>query len=258
VSDRLGRFRHLEGPRAEREPSEAAAPSAHAGRFEGVERPAGGAPVAAPRTGARLERFGPDADPVLELVDTDGRRPFTRCLRCGMDSNVLATECPGCAARLDTEAQRAFDERFWAARQAEAAREAAAEAERRAIQERALAEDARARRALGETLAREVGAQERRRLDAAEGRPWGGLGGRTWGGGWSGAYDPTPLGVRLLRLLPPPWRVPAGALAAVAVVGLVGAGLLGVGGARGPLLGVGAFLALLLLAPPRRLSRWWW
>ena len=88
-------------------------------------------------------------------------------MRCGMDHDVFATECTGCGASLDTEPQRAFNERLWAARQEEAAREAAAEAERaRAAGRRRGRARGLAARAMGEALAREVGARERRRLDA--------------------------------------------------------------------------------------------
>jgi hypothetical protein len=171
VSDPLDRFRHLEAPRRERADPAAPAPeSPHAERFDGVERPAAGAPPPAPGTGARLDRFGPEPDPVLELVDTDGQRPFNRCMRCGADSNVFATACPGCGASLDTEEQRAFNERLFAARQADAARDAASAAERRELRDRAEAEDAGLRRAAAEELAREVGKQERRRLEAEEWR----------------------------------------------------------------------------------------
>ncbi|BDG03879.1 hypothetical protein [Anaeromyxobacter oryzae] len=262
MNDRLGRFRHLEGPRTERDDPATPAPTASAERFEGVERPAGGAPVAAPRTGARLDRFGPEPDPVIELVDTEGQRPFTRCIRCGMDSNVFATTCPGCGASLDTEEQRSFNERLWASRQAEAAREAAASAERQALQAAEAEEDARTRRAMAESMAREVGDLERRRLDAEEGRWSGGRWGGGWGrGGWAGEYDPTPLGLKLLRLLPGPgWQLAAAAVAVLVVGGLVISGLSGtLHGRRGPLVGLGIFLAVVLLTPPgRRWRRWWW
>jgi hypothetical protein len=171
---RLPRFLHLERPRAA--PADEADPSpATAERFEGVERPtAANAPVAPRSSGAELERFGPDPEPSIELVETAaGVRPFTRCMRCGTDHGVFATECSSCAASLDTDAQRDFNERLWARRQEEAAREAAAAAERKVLADRADAEAAAARRAMGEELAREVGRRERERL-RAEG----------FGGGW--------------------------------------------------------------------------
>jgi len=174
---RLRRFLHLERPRAD------AAGPAHPGgetaeRFEGVERP-GPAPEAPRTSGAELDRFGPEPPPRIELVEAaSGERPFTRCMRCGMDHNVFATECGGCGASLDTAAQREFNEKLWAKRQEEAAREARAASERNEIQARADSELAAARRAMGEALAREVGRRERRRLGVEEwqsGDGWGGL-----------------------------------------------------------------------------------
>jgi hypothetical protein len=207
---RLSRFLHLErarpaGPTAE-PAREGTGPTEE--RIAGVERP-GPAPAAAVRsvTGARLERFGPEPEPGIELVETDGRRPFTRCRRCSMDNNVFATTCQGCGLGLDTPEQREFDERFWAARAAEGEQEARAAAERQELRDRAEAEEAHARRAMGEAIAREVGESERHRLDG-----W-------WGPDRSLARR-TPLGLRLARhYLDQRWRLPA----------FLGAVLLGLG-----------------------------
>jgi len=162
----LRRFLHIERSRAERAGGEAEAAPATAERFETVERP-GARDAEPPRSsGAELDRFGPEPAPTIELVDTAaGERPFTRCMRCGMDHNVFATECSGCTASLDTTAQREFNEQLWARRQEEAARDAAREAARRALRAGDDAELAASRRAMGEEIAREVGARERRRLD---------------------------------------------------------------------------------------------
>jgi hypothetical protein len=248
---RLRRFLHLERPRAERPDGpgdDADATPGTAERFEGVERPGGAGPAAPRSSGQDLGRFGPEPEPSIELVEADAaERPFTRCMRCGMDHNVFATACTGCGASLDTEEQRAFNERLWAKRREDAAREAATAAERRALQARAEAELAASRRAMGEELAREVGRRERARLGTD------GL-----GGGWTDdadGYGGPPLGWRLLSRLPD-WRWQAGAL---------GGGVLAVGGlfAYGrtghP---VATFLAVLLvvvLAVPRwRTRRRWW
>jgi hypothetical protein len=174
---RLRRFLHLERARAERPDGDAdddATPGT-AERFGGVERPGAAGPAAPRSSGQDLGRFGPEPEPSIELVEADaGERPFTRCMRCGMDHGVFATECSGCGASLDTEDQRAFNEQLWARRQEDAAREAAASAERRELQARAEAELAASRRAMGEELAREVGRRERERLDAEGlGRGWG-------------------------------------------------------------------------------------
>jgi hypothetical protein len=188
---RLRRFLHIERSRAER-PGDAPGPAGdHAGRFGTVERPTP-APADPPASGAELGRFGPEPQPPLELATpAAGARPFTRCMRCGMDHGVLATECAGCGARLDTGPQREFNDRLWARRQEEAAGEARAAEERRARAARDAAELERARRAMGEELAREVGRRERLRLDGELGPD-----AAAWGALWR-------LLRRLLRLSPP-------------------------------------------------------
>ena len=239
---RLRRFLHLErarpaGPTAE-PARDGADPTGE--RIAGVERPpAAAAGPRRPRTGAQLDRFAADPEPRLELVDAEGRRPFTRCRRCSADNNVFATTCGGCGLALDTAEQHAFDERFWAARQAEAEREARVEAERAELRARAEAEDARARRAMGEALAREVGDRERGRL-----RGWGG-----WRepAGRSGEWNP--LGLRLVRRIPDArWHLPAmavssGLAASLAAYGIHGHSLFLF------LLGAGALAVLLVHVP---------
>jgi len=247
----LRRFLHLERPRSER--ADDADPSpATAERFEGVERP-GPSPEAPRSTGADLDRFGPEPPPSIELVEAGpGERPFTRCMRCGMDHNVFATGCSGCGASLDTEAQREFNEKLWARRQEEAAREARAEGERRELQARSAAELAQARRAMGEEIAREVGERERWRLGGADGG-WGSSAG--WGGGLGGGgFDGVPLGLRLLRRLPG-WRWQLGALGVAG--GAVGA-LFAIGryGHPGALLAALAIVVVLAVPPGWRRRRW--
>ncbi len=245
---RLRRFLHLERPRSGRTDDGDPSPGT-VERFDGVERP--GARPAAPRSsGADLDRFGPEPEPSIELVEAGaGERPFTRCMRCGMDHNVFATECSGCGASLDTAAQRGFNETLWARRQEDAAREARAEAERRELQARAEAELAGARRAMGEELAREVGRRERGRLGAEE---WDrGLGGL--GGGSDSGYGGPPLGLRLLRALPD-WRWQLGAIA-IAVGVVAGLAALGRAGHPGALVAA-IFLALLLVVPRWRTRDW--
>jgi hypothetical protein len=253
VADRrLGRFLHLERPR----PPDAGGddpdpPPPVGGRFEGLERPRGAGPVPAaapPRTGVQLDRFGPEPEPSLELVDTEGTPPFTRCMRCGADSNFLATECAGCGASLDTREQREFSERFWAERQAESEREARAEAERRENAARAEGEEARARRAMAEELAREVGELERRRIAVEEGGFGLGLGG-----------DHRPLALRLIGLIPDPrWQVAAALVCAALVLGLVVHGITGMAHHhRNPSLAVGILLLVVLALPGGAWRRRW-
>lgn len=190
----LRRFLHLERPRDRAAPDPAPAPDAagRAARFEAVQRPDAAPAEAAPATGARLERFGADPGPSLQLLDTAGRPPFTRCLGCGMDSHALTVTCPGCGAALDTPEQRAADERLWAERVRQAEQESRDAAARREALARDEAEQAHTRRALAEAMAREVGERERRRLEAE------GLGG-------GGALE---LGARVLRALGGRWRRP--------------------------------------------------
>jgi hypothetical protein len=187
MTGRLRRFLHLEKPRAG-SGAETRAPGPRAAeRFAAVQRPrAGEAP--ARRTGAALDRFGREPDPAIELVQVEaGARPFTRCMRCGMDHGRFAAECTGCGASLGTDEQRAFNEALWVRQGEEAERERRAAAERRVLAERASEEDARARRGAAEELARAVGDRERRRIEAEERRlgRWRGLDG---GGGFSGGY----------------------------------------------------------------------
>jgi hypothetical protein len=166
----LDRFRRIE--RSRQEPPAPAVDPETAERIESVERP-GRTPGAPSSSGADLDRFAPPPPPPIELVETDAdQRPFTRCMRCGMDHNVFATECAGCGASLDTQAQRDFNERLWRQRQGEREVEARMAAEREELRARAEAELAASRRAMGEALAREVGERERARLSRD------GLGGR--------------------------------------------------------------------------------
>jgi len=249
MSDALGRFRHLERPRADRGDPAGGDPAATPGRFAGLEAPTGRGSSAPARSGAQLDRFRPEPEPRIELAEPDGRQPFTRCMRCGMDSSALATECPGCTASLDTPAQRSFNEALWAAFQAEAAREAQALAERQAAQERVAAENAALRRSAYENLARDVGDAERRRLG-------GGLDlGLTWRWWRDGLPPPHPrsIALRILAALPGRRaRITVGLLLAAGLLGLAIAGLGSVAhGGRGAL-GLAIVLAALLLVP-----RWW-
>jgi hypothetical protein len=175
---RLRRFLHLERPRQERGAEPAAPDPGTAGRFGGVERPGDRPAPPEPRSsGAQLGRFGPEPERGLELAEAaPDRRPFTRCMACGMDHNLGATQCSTCGATLATDEVRAYNDRLWAERQEQAAREAAEGAALREARARAEAEYAEARRAMGEELARQVGDRERRRLDAELGElDWGPL-----------------------------------------------------------------------------------
>jgi hypothetical protein len=237
---RLSRFLHLERARSTG-PAEAEPSTGTAERFEGVQQP-GRAPEAPRSSGADLDRFGPEPPPRVDLLETaSDAQPFKRCMRCGMDHGVFATACTNCGERLDTPAQREFNEKLWGSRREEAAREEAASAERRVLAERAQAEMARAQRAMGEELAREVGDRERLRLRVEGG---------SWGGGSESSLS-APIGLRLLRALPD-WRWQLGAAASsLAVLG--GLTAVGLSGHPGALLAA-ILLGILLFVPGWRVD----
>ena len=84
-----------------------------------------------PVPASSTDRFRPPPERPLETADErKGAQPFIRCFSCQMDNTIYAATCQNCAAELDTPAQRAFNEKLWAERQAQA------EAERREIAER--------------------------------------------------------------------------------------------------------------------------
>jgi hypothetical protein len=246
AAGRLKRFLHLESPR--RKPPEAPAPQAE-GRFDRMEPPAEPAPAAGGSPAQDRFRLPPERP--LELAEApEGTQPFVRCARCETDNSLYAPTCASCQADLGTEEQRAFNERLWAARREEAARQDAALAEQERRRERLAAEELAARRELAAAMARQEAERVRERLGEAT---WGGLG-RGWGrdgGGW------TPLGIRLLRLIPNPWARLAVGGAALAVPLL-----LLVASPSGSWLRVaGALLLLLvmlLLAPGGVFREPWW
>lgn len=267
MNDRERRFQRLERARPER-PDGDEHPGA-AGRFEGVEAEPPPAPAGPPasRPGPAGNRFREPAPRPLEVAEEDpGEQPFLRCMRCEADNSRYARACATCGEDLGTPEQRAFNQGLWDRRRQERAEEDRQAAERRVAAERDAAETARARRQAAEELAREVGERERRRLDAAEraegpgGEPWGGRDGSGgWGGrgGWGGETgDPTPLGVRWLRLVRDPrWRV-----AVIGLLLLVVVGGLALFGLRSPFFLVAALTLLTLFSPRRtgRWRRWWW
>ncbi len=195
------RFRRLERPRPAG-PEEAPARPGTGTRIEAVEGPQPTRSTARPAEAgdgapSQLDRFRPEPERGLELDRSDhDSQPFIRCAACETDNFRTATQCSTCGAGLDTDAQRDFNRRFWAARRAEAAVEAEASAARRVVIEEDQARGAVLARQAAESLARQVGDAERRRLEGEGYLP--------------GRPQETPAGVRLLRLLPDGWRVPAG------------------------------------------------
>lgn len=191
TGDRFKRFRHLERPRQPGQPGGRDQTPGTEGRFGALEERKPAEPQAEGGVASgHLDRFRPAAERPLEVAPTPevGELPFLRCAACQMDHNRAASFCNNCGADLRTEAQRAFNASLAAERSAQSATEAAqVEAYQRGRAE-AEAEAARARRAMGEAMAREVGNAERRRLDAEGlGGGFGGVGVPTDGGwqtGW--------------------------------------------------------------------------
>jgi len=176
----------------------------------------------------------------LGLQRDFGEQPFVRCPRCEADNSRYAQLCTNCQGPLTGDDVRAWNEKLWADRQAQLAGEhtAGEQTQRELLQQNRL---------LGEALAREVGERERARL--------------SWWWSSGGLPDATPIGFRLLSMLPTTRaRIVAGAVAAGA---FVGAALLAFGARRHPMLqGAGfviGFLLLVLFTPNvPRYRRWWW
>ena len=260
TDSRYDRFRRLERPRSGA-PEPAPTPSGTDARIEAVRGPveeavpSPGAPAGTEagaaseaESGGGLDRFraAPERGLELDLADHDSQ-PFTRCAACETDNFRTAARCTTCGADLDTDEQRGFNQRFWAARQAEAAVEAEASAARQATLDEELSRAATLRREAAESMARAVGDAERERLER-EGFSSG------WGSGsspldWPGGAGTSsvPIGIRWLRLLPAGWPVPAGVALMLLPVLLslvfMPAGLL-----------IGA-VVLALFSPPRWRSR---
>ena len=139
------------------------------GRFEQMGGDGKDPSVPAPRPGApsipssSTDRFRPAAERPLEVAeDRPGAQPFTRCFTCETDNTVHATHCSHCGVELDTPAQRAFNEKFWARRQAESEAERRAAADIQKAREEQAVEQARMKREVAIEMAR----RERDRLDA--------------------------------------------------------------------------------------------
>jgi hypothetical protein len=197
-------------------------------------------------SGGDLERFRSPAERSLELDRaSDDAQPFRRCAACETDNFRTADRCTTCGADLDTGPQRQFNQRFWAARRAEAAAEARVIAARQARLEADRIEEGVVRRQAAEALAREVGDSERRRLEREGfGPSWSGPPADPWN---QGPASPAPPAIRWLRSLPPGWPVP---------VGLAGLALPVVLYLASPPLGLLAGVLLLGLFSPPRWRTW--
>jgi len=140
---RLRRFLRLEPPRRVGDPTPPVPSEDRVWRFWSIRRSR--KPWQRSATGGNPERFGPEHVPPAEVVGSDGGLPaVARCRRCGREAGVLEPRCRGCDADLDSAEQRAFNERWWRERQAEADRRTAVERERRELQARSWREAAQA------------------------------------------------------------------------------------------------------------------
>ncbi|MEI6224654.1 MAG: hypothetical protein WCS72_07865 [Deltaproteobacteria bacterium] len=245
-SERRDRFLKLERARPGR--PDAAEPPPGDERFEGIGDPPGvdpapgTVPAPPPRSSvpsSSTDRFRPPPERPLETMEErEGAQPFTRCASCQMDNTIYAAACLNCGAALDTPAQRAFNERFWAERQAQAETERREMAEREKVRQGAAADQARQQRELGEEIAR----RERERVDA------------DFPDGPFQRPGPDTTGMRLLRLLPG-----TGLRIAAAVV-IIGLPLLLLLFGRGmPQLAGMVLLGIVvaLFSPSRRRTRRW-
>ena len=217
-------------------------------RFLNLERPR--RPGEAPQHEvATANRF--TGEPSGMALETDhGEQPFLRCPRCEADNSRYERRCMNCQGPLDTEEVRAWNERLWAERRAQAAREAQVKPQGPipTTTEEALLQQ---NRMLGEALARSIGDRERTRLS------W-------WSSGYGyddGYSNFTPIGVRLLGMLPTTRaRVIAGAIVAGLFIGAAG---MAYGAPRHSPLRIAGFVmdvVLVLLFSPNvpRYRRWWW
>ena len=213
-------------------------------RFLNLERPhAPGEKPPPPHEVATKARFTGEPSGIATEPDF-GEQPFLRCPRCEADNTRYAQRCTNCQTPLTGEDVRAWNERLWAERKAQRAQEEAARRQAHPSGDDLL----RQNRMLGEALAREVAEREQARLS------W-------WWSGTSGSYDATPIGMRLLSLLPSTQaRIVAGAVAAVTFVGAVAAALTARGHPRLQIAGfvVGALLLVLFTPNVPRRRRWWW
>ena len=161
-------------------------------------------------------------------------QPFLRCPVCEADNSKYAMRCLNCQTRLDTDEVHEWNARLWAERQKQKAAEPAA----------AVSQAVEQKRLLGEAIAQQVGERERARM---------------W---WSrDPGDSTPLGMRLLELIP---HENVRFAVAMGLVGaFFGSGLVAFVAKSHPVLQTGATIiavALLVLFIPnrRRRRRGWW
>jgi len=204
-------------------------------RFLTIERPhrPGDGPKHEVATTARFS----GEPPTMALERDFGEQPFLRCPGCEADNSRYAERCQNCHRPLTDEDVRAFNEKLWAERKAQQVLEQAARGDAQSA-----AEQMRQNQLLGEALAREVGARERTRL--------------FWMSDEN--FDRTPIGVRLLSLLPTAGaRRIAGGLAFLLFVASMWTAIAAHGHPKLQSAGFVAALAVIALFVPGRGRRWW-
>ncbi len=150
----LSRFQRLERSRRAGE----GASRTTGERFRAIE-PATAIPETPEVRAGDLARFAPAAEAPLELQPPSDAQPFVRCPTCGVDSRLGTRRC-ACGTALDTLEAVAFNTALWDRHREE-------RAQHEAEQQRARAEDLdevrrlqQERRALGESIAREIAERE--------------------------------------------------------------------------------------------------
>jgi hypothetical protein len=127
-------------------------------RFRAIE-PATAIPETPEVGPGDLARFGPPAEAPLELQPPSDAQPFVRCPACGVDSRLGTRRCT-CGTALDTLEAVAFNTALWDRHREERARHEAEQQRTRADELEEVRRLQQDRRALGESIAREIADRE--------------------------------------------------------------------------------------------------
>jgi len=162
---RLDRFKHLEAKRTDRSGEGDKSTEERFNRVE-RERAPGEAPPPSPAA-QRMQRQVSDPPLALDQRSTDEQQ-FTRCMHCEADNSRFAHACIHCGAPLQTDEQRAFNERFWRKHRSEAAQEQQAVEQLHRHDKELTEEQSRVQRETFSQMVKEAQDQAGR-----EGQPWG-------------------------------------------------------------------------------------
>gem|GEM_PF-383959 len=150
----LSRFQRLERSRRAGE----GATRTTGERFRAIE-PATAIPDADESRAQALARFAPPAEPPLELQPPSDAQPFVRCPACGVDSRLGTRRC-ACGTALDTLETVAFNTALWDRHREERARQEGEQQRTRSEDLEEVRQLQQERRALGESIAREIAERE--------------------------------------------------------------------------------------------------